>query len=291
MFCSDPPAGRCDAPCPPSDFSHSDLSMCSYEEGAQPYLHSSPYYMRNAAWGLCNLLDSEHLALWHPTIPFLMREQITACPPHVFQETALQFLNLSLSDLLSLMQIVMRLGQTMRLTEDGAGNPESVTTHSLMLALFAVELSRNLPVDTTLLLGLSLIHDLPEALCGDTPTLWPLTPIGQQEKDRKEAEAISTLRLQLAAFPWLLSLLDIYEAQSCLEARIVKYVDKILPRLTLANNGCAVPKREGMSLDFLIARNTLHGNYLSSRNPEPELDRFRELFTLASKVAADAWNP
>lgn len=153
----------------------------------------------------------------------------------------------SFEDLCELARVVMKFGRVNRLTRDDAYLPESDTTHSLMLAFLCLEFSRHeiTPLDRGLVLAYAIVHDLPEVYAGDTPTLIPLTPEQQIDKDAREANARKQLRAELAAFPRILKIMDDYEAQADSESRFVKVMDKITPKLTHTLNGFVVPQALG----------------------------------------------
>lgn len=175
-----------------------------------------------------------------------------------------------LDDAISLSRLILRFGQTMRITEDAHGRQESDTTHTLMLALMAGEFASHeaVPLDQHAVVMLSLIHDIAEAYAGDTATLWLLDDAAKASKAAREAAALERVKADLCAFPWVLGWIDRYEAQACLESRFVKYLDKVLPKLTHRDNGCAVPIRDGMSLDAFKARHRQQQAELAAKYPE-----------------------
>lgn len=152
-----------------------------------------------------------------------------------------------LPDLVQMASLILRLGQTFRITQDGAGQREADTTHSMMLALIAGELAKEEHLNRDRVVVLALVHDLVEVYEGDTPTLFPLTEEEKAQKRQKETEALQRLKGDLKAFPWVLAALDAYTAQEEPEAQFVRLVDKIMPKLTHFLNQCAVPKAMGMT--------------------------------------------
>lgn len=141
-----------------------------------------------------------------------------------------------LDRLLQLARITLLFGQVRRVTRHPDGEPESDTTHTVMLCLVACELAPALGCDPGLLVQLALVHDLPETYALDTDASRTLTPAQVRDKHAREAAALVRLQGQLAGSP-VLTLLAEYEAQQSKEARIVRYLDKVLPKLTHVING------------------------------------------------------
>ncbi len=189
-----------------------------------------------------------------------------------------------------LAQLILRLGQVQRITEDADGRTESDTTHSLMLALLAAEVAQKepgAPLDLTAVLGMALIHDIAEAYAGDTPTLQALTPQQQREKDAREVAALDRVYADLSGFPWICDMLQRYEAQNCRESRLVRLLDKAAPKLTHMLNGCAVPRRRGMSREELVAQHDAQLDRLSPGNID--LPVTLEFLTDACEASGQAW--
>jgi putative hydrolase of HD superfamily len=198
---------------------------------------------------------------------------------------------MQLTNAIEMCQIILRFGQVMRITEDSNGRKESDTTHSVMLALIAGELSvkETVQLDREAVISLALIHDLAEVYAGDTPTLRELTSAEKAFKDRKEADSIDLLKRELAAFPWVIGLLERYERQLCPESRFVRCVDKIMPKLTHIENGCKVPQRFGMTHKELVERHQQQSADLQAKYPEFELTH--RLMAKACKEAELIWVP
>jgi 5'-deoxynucleotidase YfbR-like HD superfamily hydrolase len=147
-----------------------------------------------------------------------------------------------LSRALTLARISLAFGRVERATrhEDGV-RVETDTDHTVMLGLVACELAPR-ALDRAKVAAFALVHDLVEVYAGDTQTL-TITPEGMAAKREREDAARVRLTGELGAGSWLASLLATYEEQRKPEARFVRLVDKVLPKLTHAFNGCvaAVP--------------------------------------------------
>lgn len=190
-------------------------------------------------------------------------------------------------DLLPLVRLTFALGRVNRATryEDGV-TPESDTDHTVMLALVAAATAPQ-TMDPQRLVAMALVHDLVEALVGDTNTFNP-TPELLAAKQTVEAEGMVALFEVLREFPVLLDWLRQYEAQEVPEARWVRILDKAMPKLTHALNGCAAVTDAAVSLDELIRRHTTEELKLLDEYPERAMVPVHQLLTEACRRAEEA---
>ena len=139
---------------------------------------------------------------------------------------------------LLLARIALAFGRVERATrhEDGK-RPETDTDHTVMLGLVACELAPP-ELDRAKVAAFALVHDLAEVYAGDTQTL-VISPMAMVAKQDREGAARARLAAELGAGSWVAGLLATYEQQQEPEARYVRLVDKVLPKLTHAFNGCA----------------------------------------------------
>jgi putative hydrolases of HD superfamily len=178
-----------------------------------------------------------------------------------------------INSIIGLAQLSLQFGRTNRVTyhEDGK-TLESDTDHTCMLGLiacaFAERVNQTLPargvsksietsqtysyvnrspLDIGLIAQFAFVHDLVEALCGDTNTL-RISSQGRVSKEEREHAALEELRRRFAALPWIAATIDRYEALDTPEARFVKVVDKVLPKLTHALNGGAALREHDVDL-------------------------------------------
>lgn len=167
-----------------------------------------------------------------------------------------------ISDVIALASLALQFGRTNRVTyhEDGK-TPESDTDHTVMLGLVACAYAERVnrarlaheqnvfidgshvhsqpvvpPLDVGLVAQFSIVHDLVEALCGDTNTL-RITSAGRLAKEEREQAALVELRQRFATMPWIANTITRYEHLADPEARFIKVLDKVLPKLTHALNG------------------------------------------------------
>lgn len=140
--------------------------------------------------------------------------------------------------------------------EDGV-TKESDTTHTVMLGLIACAFAAAHPelgLDVGLVAQYALVHDLPEAYAGDTSTLRALDPDAAQAKEDRERAAAERIAAETSALPWLATMIEVYEARQVPEARYVKAMDKVLPKLTHILNGGVSIHEGGMSIEDVAAR-------------------------------------
>lgn len=184
-----------------------------------------------------------------------------------------------------LADLAMALGQVDRATLHPDGKThETVTTHTVMLCLVLIHLADELRDRLSdfrigLALQFALVHDLVEAIAGDVSTLRPLSEEARAAKDKAEREAFFEIRRMLGAHSAIPHLIAGYERMGCVEARVVHYIDKMLPKVTHKANGCAAVIAAGETWEWLQDRLWAQLDALrSTDNPGQFLE------TLASEV-------
>jgi len=90
----------------------------------------------------------------------------------------------------------------------------------------------------------SLVHDLVEVYAGDTPTARELSAEDKEAKDRREHESLLRIHTEFdQQLPWVSAQIESYERLDTPEARFVKAIDKVLPKIThLLNSGTLLDK-------------------------------------------------
>ncbi len=178
-----------------------------------------------------------------------------------------------LSRALTLARISLAFGRVERATrhEDGV-RPETDTDHTVMLGLIACELAPP-HLDRARIAAFALVHDLVEVYAGDAQTLVISADERAAKKAREEA-AQARLVAELGEGSWLAELLARYERQREAEARFVRLIDKVLPKLTHAFNGCVAAMPLTDELGFFDA----HVRQL--RQMEKEYPEFPEALAL-----------
>ena len=175
--------------------------------------------------------------------------------------------------------LALKFGEVNRITfhADGA-TPESDTTHTVMLGLIAGALAQEIGLDTGWVARFALVHDLVEAYAGDTPTLRALSVDAKADKKARERAAFDRIRAEFGlTLPWIDRTISIYERQEMREARFVRAVDKLLPKITHVANGCVTLLAEGVGYDELVARYELQ---------ERELKEYADDFPLVFELRA-----
>lgn len=119
---------------------------------------------------------------------------------------------------------------TRTLCDHPDGRPENDAEHSFMLGLIAVPLAEQYypELDSGLVAKYALVHDLPEAYVGDTPT-HDIDAAGLKTKADMECAGWRQLKKEYAPLaPSLVALLQKYEEQADAESRFVRMLDKLV---------------------------------------------------------------
>lgn len=159
--------------------------------------------------------------------------------------------------LVDLARLSLLFGRVNRITfhEDGV-TPESDTDHTVMLGLAACALAQEVGgLDVGAVAQYALVHDLVEAYAGDMPTLRALSAEQKAEKKAREHAAFERIMREFGLdLPWIDQTIAEYERQQVPEARFVRAVDKLMPKLTHLLNDCASLRQQGVTLAELQAR-------------------------------------
>jgi 5'-deoxynucleotidase YfbR-like HD superfamily hydrolase len=152
----------------------------------------------------------------------------------------------------------LAFGRIERITRHPDGRtPESDTDHTVMLGLIACALvpAVRADLDVGLVAQYALVHDVVEVYAGDTATLRVLSDAARADKATRERQALERITAQFAhILPWLPERIAEYEARSRPEARYVKALDKLLPKITHLLNGLATIRAQRMSINDLAIR-------------------------------------
>jgi len=185
-------------------------------------------------------------------------------------------------------KLALAFGRVNRATyhEDGE-LPESDTTHTVMLGLIACTFAPN-HYDRGRIAELCLVHDLVEAKCGDTNS-FAITPKAQAEKRAREEEALRQLHVEFVDATWLMTRLIEYEEQESLEARYVRFVDKAMPKITHALNGCSAIKTMGRSVWDLRVVHDTQLRELLEQYPELEGTNVHRLMRELMRASEEAY--
>jgi putative hydrolase of HD superfamily len=153
--------------------------------------------------------------------------------------------------IVSLGKLILKFARTDRATyhEDGI-TPESDTDHTIMLAVIACACAEKFAprLNRGKIAELALVHDLVEVYAKDTPTLKPLDKKSAQDKKLREEKAFKKMEGRFGTiFPWVTQTIHEYESLTSPEARFIKAIDKIMPKITSVLNKGATEKKAGFS--------------------------------------------
>lgn len=155
-------------------------------------------------------------------------------------------------------RLALDFGRVDRITYHPDGlTPESDTDHTVMLGLVACAIAaQHFPLlDVGRIAQYALVHDLVEVYAGDTPTLRMPTADIKADKQAREHAAFERIVTEFGTtLPWLPLTIGEYEAKALPEARFVKALDKLLPKVTHMLNGAVTIQKQGMSRSDLAAR-------------------------------------
>lgn len=147
-------------------------------------------------------------------------------------------------------QLCLQFGRVNRVTyhEDGR-RLESDTDHTVMLGILACAFAEQYAphLDLGLVAQFALVHDFVEVYAGDTNTLKASAGTAAV-KEQREAAALVKLKAQFdSALPWLTKAIERYDALNTPEARFIKTLDKVLPKITHALNRGAALREHGVA--------------------------------------------
>jgi putative hydrolase of HD superfamily len=184
--------------------------------------------------------------------------------------------------LVDLGRLCLRLGRVERITlhEDGA-RPETDTDHTVMLGVLACAFAQKyIPrLDLGKIAQYALLHDMVEAYAGDTPTL-SITPQQRAEKYLREERALERIQDEFHGhYPWVTHTIVDYETRLDDEARYVKALDKLMPKITHILNEGATLHRQGMDEKDLVRRYAVQAEELYRYAGD-----FPELFKLRTEL-------
>lgn len=166
-------------------------------------------------------------------------------------------LTMTTDAVINLGRLSLAFGRVDRITyHDDGETLESDTDHTVMLGLVACAFAaRHLNLDLGLVAQYALVHDLVEVYAGDTPTLVALSVDAKEEKARREEAALLRLAEEFAfSLPWVATTIADYERRADPEARYVKAMDKLLPKITHVLNDCMTVRAQGMDAAALAER-------------------------------------
>lgn len=188
----------------------------------------------------------------------------------------------------ALAQLALAFGRVERVTrhEDGV-RPETDTDHTVMLAVVACDLAPP-DLDAGRIAQYAIVHDLVEAITGDVQTL-TIDAAGRVAKEAREAAALAQLVERFGRDSWLGATLVRYEEQADAEARYVRLVDKVLPKLTHLFNGCIAARQLTDIQGFIASHEAQRVKLLAQYGGDPRLLPALALLHEAMVASEAAW--
>ncbi|TAK57691.1 HD domain-containing protein [Patescibacteria group bacterium] len=152
---------------------------------------------------------------------------------------------------IALGQLLLQFGQTDRFSyhKDGVTR-ESDSDHTVMLAILTCACAEKIApeLDRGKIAQFALVHDLVEVHAKDTPTLRPMNGHEKQNKKNREKLALEKIENEFGTiFPWITNTIHEYDSKTTPEARFVKVLDTIAPRITSVLNKGATEREMGIN--------------------------------------------
>ncbi len=157
-----------------------------------------------------------------------------------------------------------------RVTMSPDGVLESDTDHTVMMSVLACSVAAKFykDLDIGLVAQFAIAHDLLEVYTGDVDTYKNMNDVEMmQNKKENEKRAQDKMRVRFdSTYPWIPDIINRYESLDTKEARFVKTLDKIIPKVTnVVNKGMYFRNNDVSMEDFRDLRvrqlETIKGSY------------------------------
>jgi putative hydrolase of HD superfamily len=166
---------------------------------------------------------------------------------------------------LELARMLLSFGRVERVCYHPDGKTyETDAEHTVMLGVMACAFAKEYEpqLDLGKVAQFALVHDLVEVYAGDTMTFRPFSEEEKKEKEDREHAALARIRAEFDAdFPWIGETIEEYERRGMPEARFVKFLDKILPKLTHIMNRGVMKRQVGHTKEHTMG---MHETQLAS---------------------------
>lgn len=184
---------------------------------------------------------------------------------------------------------MLRFARVERVTyhEDGV-RPETDSDHTVMLAVLACDFAPP-ELNRGRIAEFAIVHDLVEGYAGDAQTL-TIDAAGKAAKADREHEALNRILSEFGASSWIGLTLLAYEAQVEPEARYVRVMDKVLPKLTHLFNGCRAAKRLTDLAGFRAAHERQIRDMTDQYGGAPYVEHALALLFEAMRASEAAWS-
>jgi putative hydrolase of HD superfamily len=151
-------------------------------------------------------------------------------------------------------KLVLEFARVDRATamEDGV-TPESDTDHTVMLGVIACAFAaKHEPaMDLGKIAQFAFVHDLVEVYAGDTNTFGMSAHLKQGDKEERERAALNRIKKEFdQTLPWVSSTIEEYDSLDSREARYIRTLDKILPKITNVLNKARRLRAHGGVAEF-----------------------------------------
>lgn len=112
---------------------------------------------------------------------------------------------------------------------------------------------------------------------------------GRAAKDARERAALDRLRAEFGTDSWMVLTIEAYEAQVEPEARYIKLLDKVLPKLTHLANGCAAARALTDRAGFIASHDAQYDKLVRDYSSDWWAPPFLELLRSAMDASQAAW--
>ncbi len=123
---------------------------------------------------------------------------------------------------------------------------DSEHSYQLAMACWSANEQYSLGLNTEIILKLALVHDRVEVSAGDTDAHDKIKALSKKEN---EAMAFEKLKLEYANFKELLEMIELYESRGNDEAKLVHFLDKVIPDVNIYNAGSSYYKDRKVTFD------------------------------------------
>jgi 5'-deoxynucleotidase YfbR-like HD superfamily hydrolase len=201
-------------------------------------------------------------------------------PLHGLDSTGEREPAVPLAKLVEVADLALRFGEINRtaLFHRDQTTREDDAEHTVMLGWLAPALAErlyahSLSMDVDFVAAMALVHDMPEVIAGDTPTIRIDDASRAAKADRETSAARQLVDMFDRSLPWLSEMVRIYEMQQHVEARFVRAVDKIVPKLVhLIDGGAGLRDHHVTRAEFR--------EMVRAQRAEPYMAEFPELLDL-----------
>lgn len=150
--------------------------------------------------------------------------------------------------ILPILKLTAQLATVQRTVGYRKDHFENDSEHSYQLALvcWSANEQYGLGLNNETILKVALVHDLVEVYAGDTDAHDKVKTLSKKEN---EARALEKLKSSYSGFKEMLNTIELYENQGNDEAKLVFFLDKVIPDVNIYNAGSSYYKDRKVTLD------------------------------------------